>query len=166
MTTALLVLLDLLILSAPMTGTAQVQSLVASNTAFALKLYSQLATNSGNLFFSPYSISTCLAMLYAGASGNTEQQKCTNLVRFSGFLVLLSRFVVVVQGIMPARGWIQDGGFEGAPTSPPSVQTQDFPMCVGPFSGAHPLLTSWLVKHLIVGGRDIDERDRPKITSG
>jgi serpin B len=47
---------------------------VAGNTTFALNLYSQLATNSGNLFFSPYSISTCLAMLYAGASGNTEQQ--------------------------------------------------------------------------------------------
>lgn len=57
-----------------MAGTAQVQSLVASNTTFALNLYRQLATNSGNLFFSPYSISTCLAMLYAGASGNTEQQ--------------------------------------------------------------------------------------------
>jgi serpin B len=57
-----------------MAGTAQVQSLVASNTTFALNLYRQLATNSGNLFFSPYSISMCLAMLYAGASGNTEQQ--------------------------------------------------------------------------------------------
>ena len=57
-----------------MAGTAQVQSLVAGNTTFALNLYSELATNSGDLFFSPYSISTCLAMLYAGASGNTQQQ--------------------------------------------------------------------------------------------
>ena len=57
-----------------MAGTAQDQSVVDGNTTFALNLYSQLATNSGNLFFSPYSISTCLAMLYAGASGNTEQQ--------------------------------------------------------------------------------------------
>jgi hypothetical protein len=32
------------------------------------------------------------------------------LVRFLGFLVLLSRFVVVVQGIIPARGWIQEEG--------------------------------------------------------
>ena len=70
----LLVLLSFIVLSMPMAATAQVESLVASNTAFALNLYSQLATNSGNLFFSPYSISTCLAMLYAGASGNTEQQ--------------------------------------------------------------------------------------------
>jgi serpin B len=71
---ALLTLLGFTLVSAPMAGTAQVQSLVAGNTTFALNLYSQLATNSGNLFFSPYSISTCLAMLYAGASGNTEQQ--------------------------------------------------------------------------------------------
>src|SRR5208282_1999079 len=70
----LCVLLGLILVSVPMAGTAQVQSLVASNTTFALNLYRQLATNSGNLFFSPYSISTCLAMLYAGASGNTELQ--------------------------------------------------------------------------------------------
>jgi hypothetical protein len=37
-------------------------------------------------------------------------QKRTNLVRFSGFLVLLSRFVVVAQGIIPARGWIEEEG--------------------------------------------------------
>jgi serpin B len=70
----LLALLGFTLVSAPMAGTAQDQSVVDGNTTFALNLYSQLATNSGNLFFSPYSISTCLAMLYAGASGNTEQQ--------------------------------------------------------------------------------------------
>jgi serpin B len=74
MKTSLLPLLGLTLISIPSPGTAQVQTVVAGNTAFALNLYSQLATNSGNLFFSPYSISTCLAMLYAGASGNTEQQ--------------------------------------------------------------------------------------------
>jgi serine protease inhibitor len=71
---ALLKLLGFTLVSAPVVGTSQVQSVVDGNTTFALNLYSQLATNSGNLFFSPYSISTCLAMLYAGASGNTEQQ--------------------------------------------------------------------------------------------
>ncbi len=71
---ALPVFLGLIVLGGPMAATAQVDPLVASNTAFALNLYTQLATNTGNLFFSPYSISTCLAMTYAGASGNTEQQ--------------------------------------------------------------------------------------------
>jgi serpin B len=70
----LLVLLSLIVLSMPMAAPAQVESLVASNTAFALNLYTELATNSGNLFFSPYSISTCLAMIYAGARGDTEAQ--------------------------------------------------------------------------------------------
>ena len=53
---------------------AQNQLLVQSNTAFALELYSQLKSAPGNLFFSPYSISTCLAMTYAGARGETENQ--------------------------------------------------------------------------------------------
>ncbi len=74
MKNTLLALLGSTLVFAPVAGTAQVQSVVDGNTRFALDLYSQLATNSGNLFFSPYSISTSLAMLYAGASGNTELQ--------------------------------------------------------------------------------------------
>ncbi len=50
------------------------QSLVDSNTAFGLNLYGQLAPTPGNLFFSPYSISTCLAMTYEGARGDTQTQ--------------------------------------------------------------------------------------------
>ena len=74
MKTTLLTLFGLGVAFAPLTGTPQIQSVVDGNTGFAFNLYGQLATNPGNLFFSPYSISTCLAMLYAGASGNTEQQ--------------------------------------------------------------------------------------------
>ncbi len=44
------------------------------NTAFALDLYAKLKTTDGNLFFSPYSISTALAMTYAGARGDTATQ--------------------------------------------------------------------------------------------
>ena len=91
------VLLGLMLVSAPLVGTAQVQSLVASNTTFALSLYRQLGTNSGNLFFSPYSISTCFAMLYAGASGNTELQMshvlgfATNQQEFASTFGVLQR---------------------------------------------------------------------------
>jgi serpin B len=53
---------------------AQIQSLAEGNTAFALDLYSELKRQPGNLFFSPYSISTALAMTYAGAQGETEKQ--------------------------------------------------------------------------------------------
>lgn len=44
------------------------------NTSFALNLYGKVKEAEGNLFFSPYSISTALAMTYAGARGNTEKQ--------------------------------------------------------------------------------------------
>jgi len=49
-------------------------TVVNGNTAFALDLYQQLRREPGNLFFSPYSISTALAMTYAGARGETEKQ--------------------------------------------------------------------------------------------
>jgi serpin B len=50
------------------------QNLAADNTDFAFNLYHQLETQSGNIFFSPESISAAMAMLYAGASGQTAQQ--------------------------------------------------------------------------------------------
>jgi len=53
---------------------AAADSTVNGNTAFALDLYRKLNAGDGNLFFSPYSISTCLAMVYAGARGETESQ--------------------------------------------------------------------------------------------
>jgi len=59
----------------PNKGFDLINQLVKSNTAFALELYAELAkSQSDNLFFSPYSLSTALAMTYAGASGNTAAQ--------------------------------------------------------------------------------------------
>lgn len=45
-----------------------------ANTAFACDLYAQLRAAPGNLFLSPYSISTALAMTWAGARGVTETE--------------------------------------------------------------------------------------------
>ncbi|MGM0489739.1 MAG: serpin family protein [Planctomycetota bacterium] len=60
--------------------TEQVRSVARSNNEFALDLYGQLrATDTGNLFFSPASISTALAMTYAGAEGETEQEMAETL---------------------------------------------------------------------------------------
>lgn len=61
---------------------AAADSLARDNSAFALDLYHQLAATDGNVFFSPYSISTALAMTYAGARGNTEKEMAATL-RFS-----------------------------------------------------------------------------------
>lgn len=48
--------------------------LVKGNTQFALDIYSKLSNREGNILFSPHSISTVLAMTYAGARNNTAQQ--------------------------------------------------------------------------------------------
>ncbi|MGE0087640.1 MAG: serpin family protein [Desulfococcaceae bacterium] len=48
--------------------------LISGNSAFALNFYQAIRTGDGNLFFSPYSISNALAMMYAGAAGDTDQQ--------------------------------------------------------------------------------------------
>jgi serpin B len=50
------------------------RGVVEGNNAFALDLYSKLQTSKGNLFFSPYSISSAFAMTYAGASGKTAAE--------------------------------------------------------------------------------------------
>jgi serpin B len=53
---------------------ADVRTLVKGNNDFALDLYARLREEEGNLFCSPYSISTALAMTSAGARGETAGQ--------------------------------------------------------------------------------------------
>lgn len=67
-------LLSLAVALVSCTRAAETESVVEGNTAFGIDLYAALSGTSGNLFFSPYSISTCLAMTYAGARGDTERQ--------------------------------------------------------------------------------------------
>ena len=50
------------------------QIVVKGNSDFGFDLYQNLKEEEGNLFFSPYSISTALAMTYAGARGQTEKE--------------------------------------------------------------------------------------------
>ncbi len=53
-----------------------IRKISSANTRFAVDLYRTIATNSnnGNIFFSPFSISHGLAMVYLGARGNTSEQ--------------------------------------------------------------------------------------------
>jgi serpin B len=52
---------------------------VEGNSEFALDLYARLRQRPGNLFLSPYSISTALAMTYAGAQGETAAEMAKTL---------------------------------------------------------------------------------------
>jgi serpin B len=52
---------------------------VKGNNAFAVDLYGQLKNQPGNLFFSPESISTALAMTYAGARADTASEMANTL---------------------------------------------------------------------------------------
>lgn len=52
-----------------------VQMVVEANNQFALEMFAQVSEqDSGNVFFSPYSVSTALAMTYEGARGETADQ--------------------------------------------------------------------------------------------
>ena len=55
------------------------KKLVEGNMEFALDLYQQLAEDEGNFMFSPYSISSALAMTYVGANGITADQMASTL---------------------------------------------------------------------------------------
>lgn len=52
------------------------EDLSVANTMFALNLFKHLAKASPtqNLFLSPWSISSTMAMVYLGSGGNTEDQ--------------------------------------------------------------------------------------------
>jgi serpin B len=64
----------------PIVFTNDLAGLVVANSVFAFDLYQQLnSTAKGNLFYSPYSISSALAMTCAGARGETADQMANTL---------------------------------------------------------------------------------------
>ena len=65
--------------TSPDVSPSDVTSLVEGNSSFAFDLYQALKAEDGNIFYSPYSISQALAMTYAGARGQTEQQMADTL---------------------------------------------------------------------------------------
>lgn len=68
--------------TAPVVPAGDQATLVTGNTGFAFSLYPGLAGNvpaTGNLFYSPFSVSLALAMTYNGASGDTATQIATAL---------------------------------------------------------------------------------------
>ena len=76
---------------------------VEGNNRFALELYAKLRAQEGNLFFSPYSISTALAMAYVGARGETEAQMARVMHFPAGPKVLPKDYDGPIQ-----QGWDQE----------------------------------------------------------
>jgi serpin B len=66
-------------LSATAVPQADLSALVQGNSDFAMALYQQLRNGSGNLSFSPFSISLALGMTYGGASNETAAQMAETL---------------------------------------------------------------------------------------
>jgi serpin B len=66
----------------PRVTSPQIDSLVKSNTRFAFDLYHHLRSSRNNLFFSPFSISEAIAMVYGGSKNETADQ-IANTLRFT-----------------------------------------------------------------------------------
>ena len=79
----------------PNVASDDVESLVAGNSTFAFDLLHEIGSAEGNLFYSPYSISSALAMAYAGARGETELQMAEVL-----------HFSLAQEDLHPACNWI------------------------------------------------------------
>lgn len=73
------------------------------NNRFAFDLYAQLRSREGNLFLSPASISTALAMTYAGAGNDTARQMASTLHFTLEPERLHSAFASLI------KGWSGDG---------------------------------------------------------
>ncbi|KAJ8279904.1 hypothetical protein COCON_G00069700 [Conger conger] len=83
-------------------------SLSSANTTFALDLFRTLSETSasGNVFFSPLSISSALAMVYLGAKGNTADQ-LAKVLRFSETMDVHSDFQALCSGVnKPAASYL------------------------------------------------------------
>lgn len=83
------------------TGSTQqgIQAVANANNKFAFDLYSELdKSESGNIFYSPYSISAALAMTYEGARGQTADE-IKSVFHFPESNVLRPNFAAVYNEI-------------------------------------------------------------------
>jgi serpin B len=107
-------------LPAELAGTSpDMREVVGGNTAFALDLYGKLRTRDGNLFFSPYSISTALAMAWAGAKGETAGQMSEVLHLYGDASNVQAGVAALIKslnaGEQPAEDFLHDAVLRGIP---------------------------------------------------
>jgi len=58
----------------PMRESATISAISEANNEFALSLYKKIGEDEKNIVFSPYSLTSALAVTYAGARGNTAKE--------------------------------------------------------------------------------------------
>ncbi|MCD6367768.1 MAG: serpin family protein [Candidatus Aenigmarchaeota archaeon] len=88
------------------TGSSEngIKEVIESNNRFALELYSQLEkSEKGNIFYSPYSIYSALAMTYEGARGKTAEEM-RDVFHFPDYEVLRPNFAAVYNDINEGGG--------------------------------------------------------------
>lgn len=95
-----------------------------ANNTFAVELYGKLGSKTkGNVFFSPYSISTALAMLHAGAAGQTRAEMAA-LLHLNGSMAEVNAGYRALTESISAAG--KAGGFQLNVANALWVQ-QDYP---------------------------------------
>lgn len=98
-----------------------VQEVVDANNEFAFDIYSKLDEGEdGNVFYSPYSISSAIAMTYEGAKGQTAEE-IKSVFHFPGVEILRPNFGAIYNEINKA-----DKGYELKTGNALWVQ-QDYP---------------------------------------
>jgi serpin B len=76
-----------------------IREVVRANNGFAFKLYSEfIKTGEGNIFYSPYSIFSALAMTYEGARGETAEEM-KDVFNFPEIDVLRPNFAAIYNSI-------------------------------------------------------------------
>jgi serpin B len=75
-----------------------VREVVDANNKFALQLYGELSKADGNIFYSPYSISSALAMTYEGAKGKTADE-IKSVFHFPENSILRPNFAAIYNSI-------------------------------------------------------------------
>jgi serpin B len=96
-----------------------VREVVFANNRFALELYSELSKReTGNIFFSPYSISSAIAIVYEGARGETADE-IRAVFHFPDYEVLRPNFAEIYNSINKNHSgcelrtgnalWVQEG---------------------------------------------------------
>ncbi len=86
------------------TNASASQNLSDAMNSFALEAYSKLKQDDGNLFFSPFSISTALAMAAEGARGDTRTEMDRVLGLSGNTTTTRSAFATMMNGLNAPNG--------------------------------------------------------------